>query len=197
MNTRQAQLEWLGKILAETGLTRHGLAVKAGIPPQTLNMFVAAKATHSLSSGNLEKIYRATGYRYGSDRRVPPRPIESELYKVKSKEDFDFVSSFDGSNGFEARVLGSRALECAGYLPGDVLIIDRNTEAKPGDIVCARIFNWQGSGSELIFRVWEPPFLQSATFDPALRQIFTVDNDLVLIEGVVVFSVRRRMARAA
>lgn len=116
---------------------------------------------------------------------------------MKTKEDFDFVKSFDGSNGYEARVLNSRALECAGYLPGDVLIIDRNTEAKPGDIVCARIFNWQGTGSELVFRVWEPPFLQAATFDPTLRQIFTVDNDRVLIEGVVVFSVRRRMARAA
>jgi hypothetical protein len=48
-----------------------------------------------------------------------------------------------------------------------------------------------------VFRIWEPPYLSSATLDPKLRQIYPVDNFNVTIEGAVIASIRPRQGRMA
>lgn len=86
----------------------------------------------------------------------------------------------------------SRSLDLAGLLPGDVVIIapDR-TDARPGEIVCATIYNWQDSAPISVLRLYEPPYLLAASTDPQFRKPELVDHDRVIIKGLVVASFRK------
>lgn len=202
MGLREEQIEWLGRVLSQTGLTRHGLAVKAEIPPPTLSMFVSPRAKHNLSSGNVRKIERATGLRFGAgESHLVARENEAEPYRAESDADpFGAIvaAAVGGANHLAPWRLASRALEAAGYLPGDALIVDLNAAAEPGDVVCAQRYNWRAMTAETVFRIFEPPAtLVSATLDPALRRPILVDDEHVKIKGVVVASVRPRQARSS
>jgi SOS-response transcriptional repressor LexA len=93
-------------------------------------------------------------------------------------------------------VLRSRSLESAGYMPGDILMVDLNGRPEPGDVVCAQIYDRSGK-AETIFRIYEHPFLVAATLDGRLMKPHLVDNDRVVIRGVVIASLRERRAVAA
>ena len=139
--------------------------------------------------------------RMGPEPRVTTGLRESEAapYKfVTVGEHPDFIKGAIASrNAVDPWTLKSRALETAGYLPGDVMIVDLNGGAEPGDVVCAQLYDWSRSKAETVFRIYEPPYLVPATFDPRLRRIIVVDNENAMIRGVVIASIRPRQARAA
>jgi len=92
-----------------------------------------------------------------------------------------------------AWTLRSRALECAGYLPGDQLLIDMQATPRRGDIVCAQVYNNNLGVAETIMRLYEPPYLVAATYDQSLRRPLVADDDSVVIMGVCVASLRPRI----
>lgn len=79
----------------------------------------------------------------------------------------------------------SRALECAGYMPGDTVLVDLSSTPRAGEPVCAQVYNWRGGSAETVMRLFEPPYLIAATFDPTLRKPLLVDDDRVVIKGVI------------
>jgi SOS-response transcriptional repressor LexA len=83
-------------------------------------------------------------------------------------------------------------MEDAGYMPGDILIVDLNAEPERGDCVCAQLYRWQVGTAETIFRIYEEPYLLAATRHPDLRKPLLVDNDRVVIKGVVTEILRAR-----
>jgi len=91
--------------------------------------------------------------------------------------------------GVDPWVMKSRALEHAGYLPGDILIVDLNAKPQDGDAVCAQIYDRNGK-TETAFRIYEYPFLIAASADPDLRRPVLVDNERASIRGVVMASIR-------
>lgn len=195
------QRAWLRAVLAETGLSMNALAKKAGVSSPTISAFLQEdKANHNLSARTVARIEKATGMRYGP----APRPTASrdreavQLDRRQPAQLLELIRDISTvANGFTEWTLQSRALEHAGYMPGDLLIVDINTEPKPGDVVCAQIYDWARSKSDTIFRLWEPPYLAPATSDPRLRKIFIVDNETTVIRGTVVASARGRLAKAA
>lgn len=198
---RDEQRAWLRGVLAQTGLAPTALAQKAKVAQPTITTFLnKPDVSHALSARTISKIEAATGLRYGPD----PRPAgfrESEATPFESPKGNDELAFLDGvgsgANGIDKWMLRSRALETAGYQPGDVLIVDLNREPRPGDVVCAQLYDWARAKAETVFRLWEPPYLAPATHDAALRKIFVVDNENVIIKGVVIASVRGRLARVA
>lgn len=100
-----------------------------------------------------------------------------------------------GRNGVDPWVLHSRCLETAGYMPGDVLIVDLNAKPGPGDVVCAQVYDRSGK-AETVFRIFEDPFLVAATMDASLIKPLLIDNDRVVVRGVVIASVRERKSAA-
>ena len=98
-----------------------------------------------------------------------------------------------GGNAIDAWTLQSAALDLAGYLPGDILMVDLNADPEDGDIVCAQSYDRLGR-AETIFRRFQKPFLtalstQSNSFRPLI-----VDEDRVVIRGVVIATLRPRTA---
>lgn len=86
--------------------------------------------------------------------------------------------------------LSGSALELSGYRPGDFLIVDLEDEAEAGDVVCAQIYDWQAASARTVLRLYQPPYLVAAAKDPARYRPELVDNDKVVIKGVVVASFR-------
>lgn len=78
----------------------------------------------------------------------------------------------------------TRALECLGYLPGDIVIVELGRQPEPGDVVWAQVSNSGHSVPEMVMRIYEPPLLATATLDRQLRRPLTV-NAQVIIRGVV------------
>lgn len=100
-----------------------------------------------------------------------------------------------GRNGVDAWILQARALEHAGYLPGDVLMVDLNSEPHDGDVVCAQIYDLRGR-AETVFRIFERPYLVAATLDRTHFKPIYVD-ERVSIRGVVINLIRPRLSRLA
>src|SRR5262249_53096305 len=79
----------------------------------------------------------------------------------------------------------TRALECLGYLPGDIVIVELGRQPAPGDVVWAQVHTVSRSDAEMVMRIYEPPILAAATLDEQLRRPFMVDDAHVIIKGVV------------
>ncbi len=86
----------------------------------------------------------------------------------------------------------SRALELAGYLPGDFVVVDLDRAPAGGDVVCAQVYDWDTRTAQTILRLYEPPFLMPASQSALFRKPEIVDDDRVVIKGVVVASARQR-----
>lgn len=94
-----------------------------------------------------------------------------------------------------AWVLATRAVELAGYLPGDHLLVSPDATARAGDLVCAQVYNLQLDTAETVFRVYDPPYLIPRTMDPSISsKPLLVDNERVMIWGVVLKCLRVRSA---
>jgi hypothetical protein len=102
------------------------------------------------------------------------------------------IGSRSGASLF---VLRTHALEEAGYLPGDIVVLDLNATAGPGDAVCAQIYDFARMRAQTVWRIFEPPYLVPATRDPAMRKPILVDNDVVAIKGVITEGLRVRRHR--
>jgi SOS-response transcriptional repressor LexA len=85
--------------------------------------------------------------------------------------------------------LDTRALEAAGYLSGDIVIVDMSRKPTIGDVVCVQLHEWSKREASTIFRVYEQPYIVAAPSDPdvrsKLRKPLLIDNEHVIIKGVV------------
>lgn len=120
---------------------------------------------------------------------------ESARYEAEPLEVVDgAVQALKGTrNGVDPWILRSRCLEVAGYMPGDVLMVDLNARPQPGDVVCAQVYDRNGK-AETVFRIFEDPFLVAVSFDRSLFKPLLIDNDRVVVRGVVIASFRERRA---
>lgn len=95
-------------------------------------------------------------------------------------------------NGIDVWRVKSRALELAGYLPGDFLLVDSHAadRARAGDVVIAQVYARDRPAASTVLRRLEPPVLVSATTDPEDQRVHVVDNVNVLVRGKVIASWR-------
>jgi DNA-binding Xre family transcriptional regulator len=201
-NTRRKQIAWIEAILAHRNWNQFRLAKEAGINHSTLSKFLADPDNiQQLSTRSVEKIAVVSG--------IPPyqtQPLQT-LRGVAEQEAAPFVytTNFDAMveraveamkadrNGLDPWVLRSRALESAGYMPGDVLMVDLNAEPKNGDVVCAQVYDRQGR-AETVMRLYEYPFLVAASLDRELMRPLLIDDERATVRGVVVAALKMRRA---
>lgn len=205
--TLDQQLDWVRADMKHLGVTANGLATRAGFRASTIQKPLNDPDwPHALSGTTLAKIARVAGVK---PMEFPNRPTGSGEAEATAFV-FGEVSDAIGSNidravreltrgraGRDPWVLHSYALESSGYLPGDILIIDRNITPAPKDVVCAELYQWTGSKAETVFRLYEPPYLLTNSVRVGIQKPLLVDNDHVVIKGVVDGLVRPRHVAAA
>jgi hypothetical protein len=89
-----------------------------------------------------------------------------------------------------AKVMASNILALQGVRPGDIVIIDRAATPKAGDLVAAQVID--GTDVRTIYRLYQPPNLVAAGFDPASVRPELVDGERVSIAGVMTDLLRKR-----
>ncbi|MDE2579986.1 MAG: hypothetical protein KGL46_14375, partial [Hyphomicrobiales bacterium] len=87
----------------------------------------------------------------------------------------------------------NRALELAGYIPGDIVLIDQAAAARDGDTVIAQIYDFDIGDARTRIRRYDGVYLTTATMDAALAERpLPVDGERVVIVGRIVRMFRNR-----
>jgi len=197
-NVHQKHVDWINFILRHKRWSTNRLASEAEVDPSTLSRLLKDPGkTRTLNSYSVEKIEKASGVpAFETSIAEVPRGLaerESDEFEARLSGGLnEAVRALKGErNEVDAWELGSRAVELAGYLPGDTLIVDMSARPEPGELVCAQVYDLSG-GAKTIFRIYEHPFLVAATTDPSLFKPLLIDNERVVVRGVVTASFRQR-----
>jgi lambda repressor-like predicted transcriptional regulator len=197
--TREEQRQWLLNVLRETGKTPTVLAREAGLASTTLTRFLNSEnAKNVLSFRTVGAVARAAGVAPPGFVVAKPKPQGQQGFSEDAAP-FDYGPASGWPRHVKAAVgallegraaadpweLKSDALEQAGYRHGDIVIVDLARAPEKGDIVCAQIYQWAAGGAETLFRIYEPPYLIAASAAPELRRPLMVDNDQIVVKGVV------------
>lgn len=207
-STRKKHLAWVKAVMAVTGWDQTRLAREAGVHPSTLSRFLReANLGAKLGGETIEAIARLEILPpFETVARERPRgmaELEAQPYEAGGSAEAPAVDMLaraiaaarSGENALDPWVLGSRALEHAGCIPGDILLVDLNAHPISGDVVCAQVLT-NPARPETVFRVYEAPFLVAASSDTTLFKPMLIDH-AVHIRGVVRLSFRPQRARRA
>ena len=206
MDNIEQQRIYIVEVLQRTGWTQSELASRAGLDPSTLSRFLSsATQGRALRLRTLDKIAAVSGLTWGSaEDRVAPAPAlpvengmaESEASPLKFEANSSLADIVEilGRNrtNIDPWTLNSRALEGAGFRPGDILMVALGETPLSGDVVCAQIYDWFKGRAETVFRIFEPPYLLAASADPRFLRPLVVDDDKVQVKGVVIHTIRAR-----
>lgn len=191
---RNAVRSWLKRALEMTGLKPTPFAQAAGVAPSTILRALDPERTEILTVRTIERLCAAhelpppTSYGVGTNGQVSGF-AEPEARLI----DVDDVEELLQKDDLVPWELTSRTLELAGYLAGDVVIVDTTAQPRPGDVVCAQVYNNRQGTAETVFRIYEPPYLMTATVDPTVdRKPILIDGQNVAVMGTVVRLVRLR-----
>lgn len=189
---------WLQGVLVKSGMSPYALARKAGVSTTTITRGLDPTTKHTLSSPTIAKIRAAIG----EATPAPTMPVQVMTFQPVDDEELHSIGAGQTGDGrvdeamrfllqnepaLVAWRVSTRALETAGYLPGDVVMMDPDTAPIDGDAVIAA----QTQGG-LALRVFQKPYLVSAAADRVMRRPLLVDDMSVSIRGVVVAMFRPR-----
>jgi hypothetical protein len=194
--TSRLHREYVRRVVAHSGKPPTRIAMDLGIAPSTLTRLLNAPegSTATLHALTLRKLQDYSG--------IPPPfggdPSASQGYRGFGEDAVPFdakgadpaVSAalkalIGGRKAADPWTIRTRALERIGYLPGDIVIVDLGRRPEAGDAVCAQVYDWRRADAETVMRLYEPPYLVAASLDEGLRRPLVVDNERVIIKGVV------------
>lgn len=188
-------MAWLDWLVERTGKTLSALARDAGVSP---NLLTRKKADGGLLSGATIELLTATTELPGPDTYLLPSsgmaedavPYDSSAPGVDPLIKQMIALALKGRANAAPWHLQTRALEGAGYFPGDVVITDNSVRAYAGDAVVAQ--HYQAGGATTIFRVYEAPYLVSYSGETPRREPMLVDDRTTIVMGPITHSFRAR-----
>ena len=205
------QRGYLRDTLKELHMTPSGMAAAIGMAPSTFTRFMKEpdSSEKTLAATTMDKVEQLR--QVNSDNTFPTQAqaqwstVREEATQVKIDADEGIAklitAIMNGRNGIDAWELNTRALELEGFMPGDIVLVDLNAVPKPGDAVCAQVYDRSHSRAETVMRVFQSAgpvnVLLPRSMDPQAQAALVVDNDRVLIRGVLLPHRLRRDAIAA
>lgn len=191
--------DWLNAILERTGETPSALARRAGLATTTLTRFLSDPHAPMLGLRSIAKITHVTGVPLsGVPLTGEPPPgmpaAEAEPFRVDQADEAmrnAIAALISTRTGMEAWVVQNNALELAGVLKGDVLIVDTRSPPASGDIVRVELRPGKQAAAETAFRLWQPPYLMPATIDRRRSKPLLVDHETVQITGRMQYLFRK------
>lgn len=187
---RDEQRRWVKAVARKLGISLSELARQSGLAPSTLNRFVNnPDIDHLLENETLAAVAK-TG---GVDVLEPPGRArgfgEDAVPFVVDETDVAFARAVKAltqhRNGLAAYQVKGFGLDLLGYMPGDVVIVDLNRGAKAGDVVIAQHYDWSRDKAETLIRSFDPPYLVTASTKLAPQKPLMVDDDTIIIKGVI------------
>ena len=197
---KDEQVAWVRAILAHLGITATELARRAKLAPSTLQRPLAEPDSPAMLSGRtLEAISQVAGFRpfefparprgFGESEAEPFQPDPAAAQLLRAVKEL-----CAGRNGRDPWVMKGYTLELQGILPGDIMIVDLNQHPRPGDVVCAQVYDWSRSRADTLMRVYNPPYLMANGIREGLHKPILIDGQDVVVKGVVDAVLRPRAA---
>ncbi len=207
--TARLHREWLRQLPLIAGKPLGKIAKEIKIAPSTLYrpLQEGDDGTSTLHANTIAKVAAHLGVSPPTDVAGPP-PLarrgfgeDAAPFELAGDPASLAIKALIGEqNSIAPWTISSRAIELEGYLPGDIALIDLNATPKPGDVVCAQVYDWQHMRAETVLRVFEraPPvdLLLPRSLDPAFRAPLVVDGERVIVKGVIVANLRSHRLRA-
>lgn len=183
--------DWLRDVVEKTRIAPTRLATEIGISPSTLTRPLNEPDYRSvLSTDIIAKIVAYTGLPGPKGITLSPVPAppagfaEPELRRIEAPANESGLSAARaGQDVWENRGV---AMEMEGIMPGDHLLVDMNLAPRSNDIVIAQVYNDARGDAETVLRRYDPPFLLAAQAVRRPPKPLLVDNDRVVIRGVVI-----------
>jgi hypothetical protein len=182
---------WLEEVLAKTGMRPTPLAKAAGLAPSTLLRALDPEHPGSLERRSIDKIVQTFHVPAPMFYRemTPAQGLKEPEVLAVQDEDIDLIAA----DGQAIWLVRTRAIEMAGYLPGDRIRVDSRVSPTVRDVVVAQVVGHGLDPAETVIRIYDPPYLLTETSDPsARRKPLLVDNDRVAISGTVIKMIRFR-----
>lgn len=198
---RDQQLAWLDHISSSSGMTLTEIARVAGLTPSTLTRFKANDDLgHTLTARTVKKIEDATRVPAYESKVIPKIQSFSEDEASPYKADAQATNAIGSALNSAAKqspdihlwTLKTNSLSGVGYSAGMTVAVDQTLAARNGDAVCAQRYDFRRGTAETIFRVYRTPYLLTAFADgePAMPEV--VDNENIVIAGVIIGGFRFR-----
>lgn len=196
---QQRQRAWLSEVVTATRLKPSQIAAGAGVSDTTLTRLMNnPDYSGTLSQVTIDRIketYKVPGPEEFASARRPSLIgfAEAERFDIKraQREIARIVEAIvEGRPHVDPWRLRTGALEGAGYLSGDIVFVDQDAVPHPQDAVCAQVTDFQRGSAETVWRVYDPPFLVAAAHDRTAYKPLLVDQERVMIRGVIVDSFR-------
>lgn len=210
--SQQEISSWLHEILdtfrdPETGraITMNRLAQLTRVAPSTLSRNLKPKPdyTHDMSAKTIRKIALATGIAPPSGLGIDLggalrgyQPADVERLDDEADDASPWIDRHEGRSSWQ---ITSRVLELAGYLPGDVVIVDPSVAPRNGDAVFAEVYQLDRGTRTTALRIFEQSgpgaqaLLHVRSTDPGLdNRTLLVDHERVTVVGTIVSSHRER-----
>lgn len=187
--TQELLRGWIDRIRAERGWSRTQLAHQAGLTTSTVTRLFRNDYKGTLNAATIAKLSRATGI------SAPPNlgGIEGAVTGFHEPEITPAVAGeYHSSPNLTDWIINGNSLVLAGYMPGDRITVDDSASPKPGDVVVAQLYNNERGTAETVIRIWQPPYLTTASITVEDRKPVLVDGQNALIRGVVIKMLRLR-----
>ena len=194
--TSRLHRDYVRLVVRHSGKSATALAKDLGIAPSTLTRLLKAPddSPATLHARTLRKLQDHSGIPplFGDDPSVPAavRGLREDAVPFDAKSADPVLSAalkalIGGRKAADPWTIRTRSLERIGFLPGDVVIVDLGRKPESGDAVCAQVYDWRRGSAETVMRLCEPPYLVAASLDEGLRRPLVVDDEQVMIKGVI------------
>jgi hypothetical protein len=185
--------DYLRRVIAHMRKPPTRIAKEVGVAPSTLTRLLKEDSTATLHARTISRLQEYSGISFfGGDPSAPAtfRGLAEDAVPFDAKGADPAVSAaikalIGGRKAADPWTMRTRALERIGFLPGDIVIVDLGRRPEADDAVCAQVYDWRRAAAETVMRLYEPPYLVAASLDEGLRRPLVVDNEQVIIKGVL------------
>jgi transcriptional regulator with XRE-family HTH domain len=206
------QREWILALAQATGLSLTQVARRAGVHDSTLTRFANNPAfKHALSSRTIDQIAATFGVPFGQVPLAPGDMVQfvAQLELAGPDDEEAIAWPVDQVHDSWARQalatlpsdleiwqLQSMSLSVLGYMPGDFLVVSRTAKAPPHGVVLVQ-FSPPGQRTRFAFRLLEPPFVVTASWEKGHAHPDLIDERTVRVIGTVRMTLRTYATDAA
>jgi hypothetical protein len=191
--TSRQHREYIRRVIAHTRKPPTRIAKEVGVAPSTLTRLLKDDSTSTLHARTISRLQEYSGVSFfGGDSSTVTtfRGLAEDAVPFDAKNADPAVMAaikalIGGRKSADPWTMRTRSLERRGYLPADIVIVDLGRAPEAGDAVCAQVYDWRRGAAETVMRVYDPPYLLEASFDEQLRKPLVVDNEQVIIKGVL------------
>lgn len=174
---------WLEAIMARRKVDERAIATASGVNLSTIYRWLDPESTISPQLKSVRQVARAFD--------MPP-PGGAAYREFAESDATPFLDAPPESlrpqspNQYVWRI-GNRALELAGVEPGDLVLLDKAAPARAGDIVIAKIHDFERGSAEPKIRYFDGFCLATRTMDPSLSErSIPVDGERAVVMGRII-----------